>query len=353
MRKRRIPSKRSKIKGTIENPSFSNCSLGKYKAPDERQAAVAEYSDQRGFVIGSGYSSGTAQTWGKWINYKTSGNAMTSVAWVQAKDGSTTWTKSNSESGSQAVFCTEYGSADSLYQNAYSLFEQLPDPMSNNRRTQNFMVGTLSQETNITNSSNIYWQMTIYDYVARRDTTILTGTFDLKSPLHMWAQGLSYTQLAGADPASAQYPYSVKATPFQSQLFCQYYKVVKTHQIWLGPGATHTHVFKNNLNKVFYPLRFMVSSGNISGATFGSIYTIVGQPVESSTSGVDYPVTTGIIDGTVVTKIRGNATQKWVNKNIYNPESATNFYRATQTVGAFKALLDNSYKYESTIEGGT
>lgn len=353
MRKRRIPSKRpSKLKGTITQPSFSNCILGKYRALDEREAAVAEYNDQRGFLIHSGPTA-SPNTYGNWINIKTAADKM-SCAWVQAQTTTTAFTKSTSQSGAQAVYVTEIGDTDFIFDNPISLFKQLPNPVSGqSNSTQNFRVGYMSQETSVTNSSNIYWQMTLYDYVARRDAPRDSGVTERVTPLHLWAYGFHLSKNT-LSPTSNFYPWTVKATPFQSQLFTQFYKVVKTTTVWLGPGATHTHVMKNNLNKLFYPQRFSVTKGPLQNVTAGTIWTIIGQPVEATTTTNPpaYPVTTGIIDGTVVTKIRATASTKYVNKRIYNPETDTNYYQATQATGAFKALLDNSFEYKATLEGG-
>lgn len=321
---------------------------------DERESAVAEYNDQRGFLVGSGPTS-SPNTYGNWIPLRTSADDKITVAWVQAESSTTQFTKTTAKSGAQAVYVTEIGTADFIYGNDIALFKQLPNPVSGqSQQTQNFRVGSLMQETSITNSSNIYWQMTLYDYVARRDTSSFQGGIDKSTPLHMWSQSLHYSGATLA-PTNNTYPWTVKATPFQAQMFTQFYKVVKTTTVWLGPGATHTHVMKNHLNKLFYPTRFQVTTGNLQGVTCGTIWTIIGQPVEATTAAVGAPankVTTGIIDGTVVTKIKATASQKYVNKRVYNPESSTTFYQATQATGAFKALLDNSYEYKATLEGG-
>lgn len=290
---------------------------------------------------------------GNWNAIK-GGNDRIIVAYVQAQTGTTDFTKSTAKSGAQAVFMTEIGTADFVFDNTISMFKQLPNPVTGqSQTTQNFRLGMLMQETSITNSSNIYWEMTCYDYVARRDTSKQQPSIDACSPLHMWTWGLTYSALATGPTTSYLYPWTVKATPFQSQMFTQFYKIVKSTTVWVGPGATHTHVMKNNLNKLYYPSRFPVSSGNIQGVTCGTIWTIIGQPVEAT--GANAPtnkVTTGIIDGTVVTKIKATASQKYANKRVYNAQSGTSFYQATQSDGAFKALLDNSYEYKATLEGG-
>lgn len=354
MRKRRIPSKKGKIRGTITNPSFSNCTIGRYVALDERSSAVAEYNDQRGFLVASGPTA-SPNTYGNWVQLYTGASPSTKMpcAYVQAQTGTTLFTKTTAKSGAQAVFATEIGSTDFVFDNAVSLFKQLPNPVAGqSQTTQNFRLGMLMQETSITNSSNIYWQMTLYDYVARRDTSAFQAAIGAPSPLHMWAQGLSYSQTSEGLSASSLKPWTVKCTPFQSQMFVQFYKVLKTTTIWLGPGATHTHVYKNFLNKLMYPTRFPVTSGSLAGVTGGTIWTIIGQPVEATAAGVTNPVTTGIVDGTVVTKIRTTAAQRYVNKRVYNPETGTSFYQETAATGAFKALLDNSLVYTTTVEGG-
>jgi len=328
-------------------------SVGTYRSMNEKNAAIVEVNDQRGFLIHSGPTA-SPSNYGNWQPINTAGNTTAPVAYVQYQTGSTPFTKATSKSGCQAIFHTQLGTAAQLYSGTNSLFKKLPVPIATATDTQNFMVGALHQETVISNTSNIYWQMTIYDYVARQDTTVNPDamTTDLgQVPLAFWQLGLKQ-QTNGA--TQTLFPWTVNATPFNSTLFCQYYKIIKSTKVMVGPGATHTHIMKNNVNKVYYPSRFGVSTGNLRGLTAGSIYVCVGQPVEATNTApsVTYPVTTGIIDGTVVTKIKCTASQKYVNKVVFNPESSTNFYQGTQTEGLFKAVLDNSLRYEATVEGG-
>ena len=352
MRKtKRLPGKAARIKATYATPTNSITVVGRYKEMNEKNSAVVEVNDQRGFLIHSG-PTGTPNNWGNWQKIQTAGDTTAPVAWIQYESGTTAFTKATAKSGAQAVFMTQLGDAQQVYLGTNSLFKKLPTPIATATDTQNFMVGSLQQETVISNTSNIYWQMTIYDYVARQDTDSapVSMASDLGSvALAYWQLGLKQ-QTNGA--TQTLFPWTVNATPFSSTLFCQFYKVIKSTKVMVGPGATHTHTMKNNVNRIYYPSRFGVSTGNVRGLTAGSLYVCVGQPVEATTAGVSYPVTTGIIDGTVVTKIKCTASQKYVNKVVFNPESSTNFYQATQTTGAFKALLDNSLKYEATVEGG-
>jgi len=346
----RPPGKASRIKATYTTPTTDTTVIGKYREMNEKNSAVVEINDQRGFLVHSGPTA-SPNTYGNWQPIQTAADSTAAIAFLQYESGTTAFTKSNAKSGTQAIFATQMGTADNII-GAGGLQTKLPVPVSTATGSNNFMVGALHQETVVSNTSNIYWQMTIYDYVARQDTTL--SPVSLASglgvvPLAYWQLGLKQQTTAATQ---SLFPWSVNATPFSSTLFCQFYKVIKSTKVMVGPGATHTHILKNNVNRVFYPSRFGISSGNIRGMTAGSIYVCVGQPVESTKVGVTYPVTTGIIDGTVVTKIKSTASQKYVNKVVFNPETSTSFYQETASVGLFKALLDNSLKYEATVEGG-
>lgn len=89
------------------------------------------------------------------------------------------------------------------------------------------------------NQTNIPIEVTLYDCTARRDTTSLT-----LNPLDAWNNGVTDQAVAFGSTvnlANVQQSNYPGARPFQSQTFCQTWKVKKTTNFVLHPGSEHIH----------------------------------------------------------------------------------------------------------------
>lgn len=323
----------------MDSPTKTQTVLGRPCALSDKTTAILEYNDQLGGNVFSyadpTYTKGTFTASPDGNTSNIDGQYMRAPTGVEI-------TNSTAMSGCQAVFHFQANNADQIYVNSnYAYWRKLPQPVSSTQETQPFIINDTTLEIQVTNTTNIYVQIKIYDYMYRKDTPAAGSLFDL------WQNGL----FKASKTAQTCYIFTNKVTPYDSQLFCQFIKVMKTHSVFLGPGATHTHLHKSWLKKTVYPSRFTISTGFLGGLTSGSLFTVIGQPVEA-TSGSAGAVTTGIVDLNVVAKLKTTLGQNYNNKVVYNPQTATSFYQANQTTGAFKAMIDNSRVWSTEIEGG-
>lgn len=88
------------------------------------------------------------------------------------------------------------------------------------------------------NTTNVPLRMVLYDCVCRRDGT------STQTPLAAWQLGDTHegvTYPVGTTNANTQNVRFPGSTPFQSEQFCQYYKVRKVTKFELHPGSIHRH----------------------------------------------------------------------------------------------------------------
>jgi hypothetical protein len=140
--------------------------------------------------------------------------------------------------------------------------------------TQRFIILSCSAELLFTNAELSNCRYTIYDIIARRDLNSTTNT----DPGTAWANSYADEQASNSNWSL------VGTTPFSSDLFTQFFKVLKmTHGV-LGQGQTHCH----RIN--FHPKR-IVDLETISHTTNGlkgiSCYVMVvfhGEPMNDVTT---------------------------------------------------------------------
>lgn len=85
--------------------------------------------------------------------------------------------------------------------------------------------------------------ITIYDCVARKDVALAA----ISTPAAAWNQGDVDTTGHGSHVDQNR----IGSTPFQSEAFNQYWKVLQTTDVVLGPGAQHQHIASSRPEKVF------------------------------------------------------------------------------------------------------
>lgn len=107
-----------------------------------------------------------------------------------------------------------------------------PNATANTRR---YMVDQIRSKIQLKNQTTIPITLTLYDCVARRDNS--SDSFD---PLATWTSGLNdeFVGVSNQNGQGSQFP---GAKPFQSQAFCQRWKVRGVKTFILHPGATHCH----------------------------------------------------------------------------------------------------------------
>lgn len=104
-------------------------------------------------------------------------------------------------------------------------------------RTRKMMVKYCHAIYELKNQTNTPIHITLYDCVARRDMQSLIY------PETAWTSGMNNESVSiGGNPdAIALNSNLVGVTPFQSQQFCQLWKVKRTSRFELGGGAVHRH----------------------------------------------------------------------------------------------------------------
>lgn len=119
--------------------------------------------------------------------------------------------------------------------------------------------------------SNLY--MIIYDCVARRDS----GSAYTADPLSSWSQGdtdtgvsTSYTKLG--------------STPWQTELFNQFWEVKQVTNIVLGSGATHVHKVRLRPHASISGARAKYNASQLSGLTYCCMVEIHGSPANDTTT---------------------------------------------------------------------
>lgn len=100
----------------------------------------------------------------------------------------------------------------------------------------------------MTNQSNAPQYVDIYDIVARRDQS--GGS--LYDPVSTIERGLAQTGYTNTNTTSvALDPTFIGVTPFSSQMFCQWFKVLRVTRLNLAGGETAEHVVHTKPNKFF------------------------------------------------------------------------------------------------------
>lgn len=106
-----------------------------------------------------------------------------------------------------------------------------------NSTTRRMMVKQVISTTRIKNMTNMPVKITLYDCTPRRDQNSTT----VGLPETTWANGVLDEALALANNTNAQLDQMPGATPFQSEQFCQAYRVLKVTKFELHPGSEHKH----------------------------------------------------------------------------------------------------------------
>lgn len=104
--------------------------------------------------------------------------------------------------------------------------------------TRRMMMQAIRAKYTLKNATNTPIEITLYDVTSRRDQQSLT-----LSPITSWDNGLvdqsiTIPGVTPQNPLNSSFP---GAKPFQSQNFCQTWKVKRVSHFVLGAGSTHQH----------------------------------------------------------------------------------------------------------------
>jgi len=163
-----------------------------------------------------------------------------------------------------------------------------------------FVISKATASYYITNSTTANIDIILYDFIPRKDVYAIadSNTFPATKA---WYTGMTstfqvsnVTQAASTEGAvtdPSRYPGS---KPFDSNLFCSWYKIIKTKSCCLSPGQCYTHVVSSYPRKIWEDVFFYnKSAGNVAGTDIGylakqtllTFLVIKGGPVHDTGAG--------------------------------------------------------------------
>lgn len=153
---------------------------------------------------------------------------------------------------------------------------------TNSYMTRRFMVKHVRAKYTLKNATNIPIEVVLYDIQPKRDIQTVSG----QDPISMWNSGISNQSVnitGGAVDANAMVSRFPGSTPFQSQMFCQYWTVKKKTSFILHAGSEHCHYV--NLRPK-YPFNYELTrqTGFIRNLTTGVLAVIQGGVAQDATN---------------------------------------------------------------------
>ena len=121
-----------------------------------------------------------------------------------------------------------------------------------------FNMKSIYAEVTLVNPSSLPMIYDIYDIVARKDipngTTLPSPNLDVTSPIGAWHTGLQVQSLSGQGTSISglmAYENQIGSRPVDSQLFNDYFRVIKHTSVVVPQVGTHIHKVSIQSNKVF------------------------------------------------------------------------------------------------------
>lgn len=151
--------------------------------------------------------------------------------------------------------------------------------ITSNNQTQRFFVDNVRFNANFTNQDITPCRLTIYDCIARRDMVQALSNV-VGTPAYAWLTG--FTDMSVATPSTTfAYP---GMTPFMSNDFTQYWKVVNVSEVYLLPGNVHNHHYSQIVNKIMNDAVVNYETLNIRNLTYVPMFVVEGSPANNLTS---------------------------------------------------------------------
>lgn len=178
-----------------------------------------------------------------------------------------------------AGFAPAVDPGTSLYQAIRYVWWNYNTNLSNNNRCRYLYIEAVNVKLQITSASQFDQTVTIRDIISRRDHNT--------NPVVAWDQGLTEGNRAisvqGATPAVAT-NQTYMVTPYQSNQFCQLWKIINDKTITLEPGKTHIHYHKVSIKKRLNVDDFKLGDQYRKGLCTATLITHHGQPASSTTT---------------------------------------------------------------------
>lgn len=143
------------------------------------------------------------------------------------------------------------------------------NPLSASTTDRRVWVDYCECVSTITNQGPSMVEVTLYDYVCRKDES--------ENTIQLFIKGVD--QAEGLDDATAS---MVGALPSQSLLLNRHWKFLKKTRINLATGAIHRHSFKHRVNGAFnLGVNFADGNQNLGGWTTQTLIVFHGTPTDS------------------------------------------------------------------------
>lgn len=167
----------------------------------------------------------------------------------------------------------------SLYQAIRYVWWSYNNTLGTGNRVRYLYIEAINVKLQITSASQFDQTVTIRDIIARRDHNI--------NPIVAWNNGLTEGNKAisvqGATPGTAS-SQTYMVTPYQSNQFCQLWKIINDKTITLEPGKTHIHYHKVAIKKRINVDEFKSEDQYRKGLCTATLITHHGQPASSTTT---------------------------------------------------------------------
>lgn len=186
-------------------------------------------------------------------------------------------------------------------------------------KTQKILLQSVTAVLEITNQTLSNVRVMLYDIIARRDLSAA----NVANPDVAWRN--SYADEGGANANWAV----VGTTPFSSDLFTQYFKVLKVTHLSLGQGQLHSHRIHFQPNRVIDGEYMQYQSYGMKGLSCFTMVVAYGQPENDSTTVSQ--ISTGSVSLDTILRRQYKYTFTTDSTTTY---SVTNNLPATFTVGS-------------------
>jgi len=144
-----------------------------------------------------------------------------------------------------------------------------------------FNMKSIYSEITLVNPSSLPMIYDIYDVVARKDipngTTLPSPNLDVTNPIGAWHTGLlvqSLTPQGTSISGTEQYENQIGCRPVDSQLFNDYFRVLKHTSVVVPQVGTHVHKVSIQSNKVFDKNELTLMNIYLNGIANVTQYTL-------------------------------------------------------------------------------
>lgn len=203
--------------------------------------------------------------------------------------------------------------------------------VGNTARTRRMLLESVKARYRFKNQTNVPVTLTLYDVVARRD--FFTTALD---PISAWTTGLTDQQvsLIGVPNSNAQTDLFPGSTPFQSQKFCQMYKVRKTKKFVLHAGSEHDHYVHLNAGGILNN-EYITNWVQYRGLTYCLMVVVEGAVVDDAVGAASNVGISGAgVDCVCETRYKFTAVER--ARTMFTQ------YNALPTLGAQNTVLEDT-----------